>query len=220
MRLVRFNPVLGLFFGFVTLAVMAPVSLGAQQTALSLSSGWKFGGSMGVREGDLNVAASVPFAAELAFRVRRDASAILTVEYQLTILRLRPPGSGINQQLFDVDVWYFMVGGEVESVGRPVVPFAIVTMGVAWFDPTSGSANRASETMFAGTFGGGARVPLGQSDRVTLRLEARMNLTIPYGSASIYCSGGGGCYTGFGGTVGPVQAAVYGGLRFALGPQR
>ncbi len=221
MRLVRFNPVLGLFFGCVTLAVMAPVSLEAQQTALSLSSGWKFGGTMGVREGDLNVAASVPFAAELAFRVRRDASAILTVEYQPTVLRLQPPGSGINQQLFDMDVWYFMIGGEVESTGRgPVVPFAIGTLGVAWFDPTSGSGNRASETMFAGTFGGGARVPLGQSDRVTLRLEARMNLTIPYGSASVYCSGGGGCYTGFGGTVGPVQAAVYGGLRFALGPQR
>ena len=57
------RPVLGLLFGLVALALVAPVSLEAQQTALTLSSGWKFGGSMGVREGDLNVAAAVPYAA-------------------------------------------------------------------------------------------------------------------------------------------------------------
>lgn len=213
-RLVRF-----VLFGLVAVALVAPVTLEAQQTALTLSSGWKFGGSMGVREGDLNVAAAVPYAAELAFRVQRDASAILTVEYQPTILRLKSQGTGINQELFDIDVWYFMVGGELESGRGPVVPFAMGAAGVAWFNPTSGSSNRASDTMFAGTFGGGVRVPLGQSDRVSFRLEGRINLTIPYGSASIYC-GGRGCYSSVGGTVGPVQAALYGGLRFALGPQR
>lgn len=208
-----------LFFGFFALAIALPTGLVAQQTALSLSSGWKFGGTMGVREGDLNVAAAVPFSAGLAFRVRADAAAILVVEYQPTTLRLKPFGGGINQQLFDMNVWYFMIGGETEIIDRgPVVPFAIGMLGVAWFDPAGGAGDRASETMFAATFGGGVRVPLGQSDRVSLRLEARMNLTIPWGAASIYC-GGGGCYTGFGGTIGPVQGALYGGLRFALGPR-
>lgn len=208
-----------LFLALVAFALMAPFGLDAQRTALSLSSGWKFGGTMTVREGDLNVAAAVPFSAELAFRVRDDASGFLLVEYQPTVLRLKTFGTGLNPELFDMDVWYFMVGGESEIIDRgPVVPFAIGAIGVAWFNPTSGSANRASEEMFAATFGGGVRVPLGQSDRVSLRVEGRINLTIPWGSASIYC-GGGGCYTGFGGTVGPVQAAIYGGLRIALGPE-
>ena len=209
-----------LLFGLVALTLMAPVSLEAQRTALSLSSGWKFGGTMGVNLGDLNLAAAVPYSAQLAFRVRSDASTILMVEYQPTTLRLEPFGGGVNQELFEMDVWYFMVGGEMEIIDRgPVVPFAIGTLGVAWFNPTGGSADRGSETMFAGTFGGGARVPLGQSNRVSLRLEGRLNLTIPFGGASVYCGSGSGCYTGFGGTIGPVQGALYGGLRFALGPQ-
>ena len=207
-----------LFLAVLAASLMVPVGAEAQKTALSLSSGWKFGGTMGVREGDLNLAASVPYSAELAFRVRDNALGILLVEYQPTILRL--DALGVNAELFNLDAWYFMVGGETEIIDRgPVVPFAIGTIGLAWFNPTEGSGNRGSETMFAGTFGGGARIPLGQSGRVSLRLEGRLNLTVPWGGASVYCSGGSGCYTGFGGTVGPVQGAVYGGLRFALGPQ-
>jgi len=206
--------------GLLALACIAPVNVEAQRTALSLSSGWRFGGTMGVNLGDLNLAAAVPFSAELAFRVRDDASTILMVEYQPTTLRLKPFGGGVDQELFEMDVWYFMAGGELEIVDRgPVVPFAIGAIGVAWFNPTAGSADRGSETMFAGAFGGGARVPLGQSGRVSLRLEGRLNLTIPFAGASLYCGSGSGCYGGFGGTVGPVQGTVYGGLRIALGPQ-
>jgi len=207
--------------GLAMLTMGLPTGAEAQNAALSLSSGWKFGGTMSVQQGELNAAAAVPFSAELAFRVRDDAMGILMVEYQPTTLRLRPFGGGVNAELFDFDVWYFQVGGQPEIIDRgPVIPFAIGTLGVAWFNPTDGSGNRGSETMFAGTFGGGARMPLGQGGRVSLRLEARVNLTIPWGGASIYCSGGGGCYTGFGGTVGPVQGALLGGLRIALGPQR
>jgi hypothetical protein len=203
----------------LALTLAAP-ALVEGQAALSLSSGWKFGGRMAVQQGDLNTAAAVPFAAELSFPAHANASGILLVEYQPTTLRLDSNRTGFNEEVSDIDVWYFMIGGSPEITDRgPVVPFAIAALGIAWFNPTGGNPSRSSETLFAGTFGGGARVPLGQSDRVSLRLEGRMNLTIPFAGASIYCGGGGGCYGGFGGYVGPVQGSLLAGLRFALGPR-
>jgi len=199
----------------VTLAI--PLGLGAQETALSVWGGWKFGGTMSAREGDLSAAASEHFGAELAVRVARDASIILMVDYQPTVLRLKDYRTGIREELFDLDVWYFMLGGQREIIDRgPIVPFATGALGVAWFNPTGNSQGRSSATMFSGMFGGGVRVPLGQSENVALRLEGRVHLNIPWAGGSIYC-GAGGCYGGVGGYVGPVQGTVIAGLRFVAG---
>jgi len=200
----------------LTLLLVLASPAHGQRAALTASGGWKFGGSTRVQVGELNSAASEHYGLELAVRVRRDASGILLVDYQPTKLRLE--SGGLNSELFDLDVWYVMLGGQVELIDRgPVVPFAIGTLGIAWFNPTGASAaDRGSDTSFAGMFGGGARVPLGQSGKVSLRLEGRMYLTIPWGGASLYC-GGGGCYGGIGGTIGPVQGTAMAGLRFALG---
>ena len=49
------------------------------------------------------------------------------------------------------------------------------------------------------------------SGEVSLRLEGRVNLTIPWGGGSL-CCGGGGCYSSLGGTIGPVQGGFLAGL--------
>jgi hypothetical protein len=201
------------------LILAAPSTLSAQgETALSFTTGWKFGGSMSVREGDLSVAASEHFGAELAIRASRDGSIILLVDYQPTVLRLKDFRTGIREELFDMDVWYFMLGGQGEINDRgPIVPFGTAALGVAWFNPTGTIEDRSSTTMFSGMFGGGVRVPLGQGDKVDFRLEGRMHLNIPWGGASFWC-GSGGCYGGVGGYVGPVQGTVMAGLRLKMGP--
>ena len=192
-------------------------ALAAQTPALSMWGGWKWGGSMGIAQGDLSAEAAPNYGVELSVPARPGASVIFLVDYQPTTLRLKQFNTGIEEDVFDMDIWYFMAGGQAEMPGNGrVVPFGTFAIGVAWFDPGDDGLARESETMFTTLLGGGVRVPLGQSDRVALRLEARMHLNIPYGGTSLWC-GTGGCYGGVGGYVGPVQGAVLGGRRFAHG---
>ena len=208
-------------FAMAALAALAlPSAAAAQPAAMSVWGGWKFGGSMSVREGTIRVPAQEHFGGELAFRVRSDAMGLLMVDYQRSTLRLERFG-GANEDLFDMDVWYFMAGGQYEIIDRgPVVPYGLFTLGVSWFNPTGATAiDYGSETMFSTIFGGGVRVPIGQEQRIALRLEGKMYLNIPWGGAGIWCSAG-GCAGTFGGYVGPVQGSVTAGLRFALGETR
>ena len=209
----------------VALAVaplLSPASAQAQNAALSLFGGWTFGGSMTVREGTLNSAASTSFGGELAFRVRRDGLAQLYVSYQPSTLRIDRYGEP-NRELYDMDIWYFMGGGTGEILGRgPAVPYGTFMIGAAWFNPGGTAAEQAqvgSEWMFASIFGGGVRIPLGSDDRVQIRLDGKVKLTIPYGGVGMWC-GSGGCSGSFGGTVGPVQGTMTAGLRLALGETR
>ena len=199
-----------------SLVVGGPLS--AQQGAdgyLSTLGGWKFGGAVNTREGELSVAAAWSYSMELEFRMRSDGTGVLSVDYQPSTLRIKTIGEGTTE-LFDIDVWYFQVGGHYEIIDRgPVVPYGIGLLGAAWSNPKGGS-RATSEWALAGTFGGGARIPMGASGKVSLRLEGRINITIPWAGGSLYC-GGGGCYTSVGGTVGPVQGGVMAGLAFAVG---
>jgi len=201
--------------GLLVWGLLAAPPLHAQQPALDAYAGWKWGGSLNTREGELNLAASEHFGLALAIPVRPDATALLLADYQPTELRLK--SGGVNEKQFDVNIWYFMLGGQVEmDTPARVVPFAMGTLGVAWFDP---SGSRSSETAFAAIFGGGVKVPIGQSERVSLKLEGRLHLTIPWAGGSLYC-GTGGCYTSVGGAIGPVQGSVMGGLSIPLGSRR
>jgi len=132
---------LGVIIG--ALLVASPVY--AQRAALTPFGGWKWGGSASTRQGTLNTAASEHFGLELSVRMRRDASAFLMVDYQPTVLRLK--SGGTNPELFDLDAWYFMAGGDIEMLDRgQVIPFALGALGVAWFDP---AGDRSGETAFA-----------------------------------------------------------------------
>ena len=141
--------------GIASLAVGGPVS--AQQSAggyLSPMAGWKFGGAVNTREGELNIAAAWSYSMELEFRMRSDGTGVLSVDYQPSTLRLKTIGEG-STELFDIDVWYFQVGGHYEVIDRgPVVPYGIGLIGAAWSNPKDGSSG-TSEWALAGTFGGG-----------------------------------------------------------------
>ena len=169
---------------------------------------------MNTREGELNLAASMHYGGELEVRVRRDATAVFSVDYQPTILRLKEFGVG-NFELFDMNVWSFQVGGRYEVINQsPAIPYAIGTLGGTWFEPTTGGRGVDSEWFFSGVFGGGARIPTG-SPRLQLRLEARMLITVPWSSAALFC-GTGGCYGGVSGTLGPAQGQLLGGLSYVF----
>jgi len=200
----------------IALALVLPAPATAQRGKglLTPYAGWTFGGSMNTFEGELNLAASMHYGGELEIRVRRDATAVFSVDYQPTILRLKEFGVG-NRELFDMDVWSFQFGGHYEVLNNsPAVPYALGSFGGTWFDPKAGTRNIDSEWFFSGTFGAGARIPTG-SPRIQLRLEARLLVTIPYSSSALFC-GTGGCYGGFSATLGPTQGQLLGGLSYVF----
>ena len=193
------------------LAAVPSVAAG-QGATLTPYSGYRLGGSLTIREGDLKLANAPFFGAQLDFRVRPDATGTLLVDYEPTTLRLKEYG-GPTEDLFDLNVWYFQGGGTLEVLNpqSPAVPFVLGTIGMSWFDPGSNSRNAESEWAFSGIFGAGVKIPL-QSGGMALRLQARVLLNSIYGGASFWCGTGSGCYVGTGGYLGPVQFDFGGGL--------
>ena len=196
--------------------VALPAPSSGQNVSVTPYSGYRLGGSLSVEEGDLKLDEAAFFGAQLDFRVRRDATAAIIVDYQPTKLRFKEFGEPL-QDLFDINVWYFQAGGTFEVLNQsPAVPFAVGSLGMSWFDPGSGSQANESEYGFAGIFGGGVKIPLG-SGRMGLRLQARVLLNnLLIGGGSLWC-GTGGCYAGVGGPIGPVQFDFGGGLTFGGG---
>jgi len=197
-----------------TLVLSATTYVQAQTPMASLMGGWRWGGSMSVREGKLSLAPAVSYGAEISIPAPA-GSGFLQVGFQPTTLRLQRINTGVQEDLFKMDVWSFMLGGRAEVASNgPAIPFGNAAIGVSWFNPKDASSG--SETMLAGFLGGGVLVPMGADGNVKLRLEAKMHLNIPWAGGSLWC-GSGGCYGGVGGYVGPVQGEVMGGFSFAFG---
>jgi hypothetical protein len=194
-------------------ALLAPGTAQSQDWTFSPYSGFRLGGSLSVREGDLTFNGAPIFGAQLDYRVRRDATVAFLVDYQPTTVRIRERGEP-TVDLWDINVVYFQVGGTFEVLKQAgPIPFLLGTLGMSMFDPASGSANNASEYGMAGIFGGGVKVPF-RSGRMALRLQGRVLLNnLLIGGGSLWCSPS-GCYGGVGGPIGPVQFDFGGGLTF------
>jgi hypothetical protein len=198
----------------LTLLILGPSLATAQGPTLTPYGGYRLGGALGISEGDLRLDESPFFGVQLDARARPDATGSLIVDYQPTTLRLKVSGSPA-EQLFDINVWYFQVGGLVEfPQGQGAVPFMVASLGMSWFDPADGSQNAESEYGFAGILGVGAKIPI-SAGGAGLRLQARVLANMINGRSDLWCGGGGrGCYVGIGGPIGPVQFDFGGGLTF------
>ena len=196
------------------LSFPAPVS--SQGISLTPYGGYRLGGSLEIQEGDLQLDDAEFYGLQLDYRVRRDATVALIVDYQSTFLRFKSRGEP-SLGLFDLDVWYFQGGGTFDVATKgPAVPFVVGTFGLSWFNPGADARQADSEYGFAGIFGAGVKIPF-RSGRSALRLQARVLLNNLYGSSSLWCGSGGGCYVGIGGPIGPVQFDFGGGITFGGG---
>ena len=210
-----------MFFSRISTALSAAMLLatvpslaGAQNATITPYSGYRLGGTLTIRDGDLKLADAAFYGVQLDFRMRPDATATLLADYQPTTLRLKEYG-GPTEDLFDINVWYFQGGGTLEVMNpqSAAVPFVLGTIGMSWFDPGDNSQNAGSEYGFAGILGVGVKIPL-QSGRMGLRLQTRLLLNSLYGGSSLWCGTGSGCYVGAGGYLAPVQFDFGGGITF------
>ncbi len=204
------NGMIGNGIIILTLAcLLAPSLASAQRGELTAFGGWQFGGHLGVREGKLRLQANENFGGMLNLDVRPGIQLELSYTRQASVLELEEPPLGAKRELFDMTVEYFQIGALYQYEGRSerVMPFGVFTLGWTAFNPDK--ATISSEYLFSMSFGGGAKLLLGE--RFGLRVQGRLLFPIQWAGGGIFC-GSGGCNAGVSGGTSIVQADVTGGL--------
>jgi opacity protein-like surface antigen len=120
-----------------------------------------------------------------------------------------------------MSVEYFHVGGVREFSNEKVRPFTLFSLGATRFHATGNTeSNFASSSpttsdiwTFSVALGGGAKIMF--SDRIGLRLKARLLMPMYFSGVGIYCGGGCGGGASFG--IYYLQLDMTGGLIIGLG---
>jgi opacity protein-like surface antigen len=102
--------------------------------------------------------------------------------------KLEASGDVRSADLFDVDVFNYMLGGK-KILNRETGTFVSGLVGVTHFDPRE--AGLSSETRFALGVGGGVDYPIAKN--LSFRLEGRGIGTFLDSSGGIFCSSSRGC---------------------------
>jgi hypothetical protein len=152
--------------------------------------GYMVANDVSVTEGELNVYSNPNYGASIAFEVDRGLQAELLWIGQQTTMDLKRY-NGLTEPLFDIGINYFQAGAiyEFKQNSKQIAfPFTSFSLGATLFSPDS--SIYGDEWRFSITFGGGGKFYL--SDKVGLRLQARLLLPINFSSVGMWC-GSEGC---------------------------
>ncbi len=161
------------------------VQLGAQV-------GWLFGSNVETIDGDVGLVGNLAYTGNLDFRLPSVSTLLeLSYTYLPTEARVRPA----RRSGRDVDGHLGALLPDRRASGAAVRgrrPFIGITFGATYFDPDVDLYD--GETYFSNVLLGG--VKLVPSERVGVRLQARLPYTWTGTSSTIFC-GGGGCSYGY-----------------------
>jgi opacity protein-like surface antigen len=112
------------------------------------------------------------------------------LEFSISVqpTQLSVSGNGSSTNLFDVDVFNYMLGGK-KILNRESGGFVSGLVGVTHFDPSE--SGLSSETRFALGIGGGIDYPI--ANNLSFRLEGRGIGTFLNSSGGIFCGSNSGC---------------------------
>jgi hypothetical protein len=176
--------------------------------------GYEVASDVAVSQGDLNVYSNPNYGASIGFEVDRGLQAELLWIGQQTTMDLKQL-NGITKPLFDIGIHYFQLGAIYEfkqNSQQKAFPFTSFSLGATLFTPHG--STYSDEWRFSITFGGGGKFYL--SDKIGLRLQARLLLPINFSSVGMWC-GSGGCSATVGSWATFVQADFTGGIFVRLG---
>jgi hypothetical protein len=176
--------------------------------------GYMVANDVSVTEGELNVYSNPNYGAAISFEVDRGLQAELLWIGQQTTMDLKRY-NGLTEPLFDIGINYFQAGAIYEfkqNSQQKAFPFTSFSLGATLFSPDS--SIYGDEWRFSITFGGGGKFYL--SDKVGLRLQARLLVPLNFSSAGMWC-GSGGCSVGVGSWATFLQADFTGGIFIRLG---
>ncbi len=179
-----------LLAGTTVAAVPDSASAGPAEARFEITpwAGYRVGGDFSETDSDAEIELMESNTWGLTFNgmVRPDAEWEFLYAEQSTSLDV----SGLVTPLGDLDVavQYVQIGGTYLFDGSRARPFIALTIGASRFDPKPGAFS--SKTFFAGSFGGGWKIGLG--DNLALRLEGRVYSTFVDDDSSLFCESSGG----------------------------
>jgi hypothetical protein len=200
------------FFAFFILIIFSSNALA--QAEIFGFGGYEVASDVEVTQGQLNIYSNPNYGAGIAFEVERGLQAEVFWIGQQTTMEIKQY-TGLTQPLFDLGIHYFQAGAVYEfrqSRKQKAFPFTSFSLGATLFSPND--AAYSEEWRFSITFGGGGKFYL--SDKVGIRLQARMLLPLNFSSAGMWC-GSGGCSVGVGSWATLIQADFTGGIFVRLG---
>lgn len=176
--------------------------------------GFQLNSNFTAREGEIILKDNTNYGATIDIplpMVHRGAKLELMYMVQPSQMKLREYPSGFTKDLFDMNTHYFQIGVLNELKQGNVVPFGVITLGAAMFDPDQKTLG--NEWFFAATLGGGAKVFL--SERIGFRFHGRILLPMQFSGGGLWC-GTGGCNIGVGSSTTILQFDLQAGLIVAL----
>ncbi|MEJ2719696.1 MAG: hypothetical protein P8181_00965 [bacterium] len=161
--------------------------------------GYTWTGSVDVRVedqlGKMDIDSSPSWGIEIDVNVKSGGQFTLLYQRQDSELNFRPNSSAIKQTLGDVSVDYFQIGGIGGVQNGRVMPFGLFTLGATRLAPDFRPASDIWK--FSLILGFGAKIYL--TDRLGVRVQARLPWVLIDGGGAVAC-GGGGCYVALGGS--------------------
>lgn len=182
----------------------------AQQTDITLFGGYQFGGNFNAVQGKVKSKDNTHFGVAIDIPLPTGVQAEVYYNYQPSAVRFQR-NFGPTEELFDMGIHYFQVGGVYGLPQGMTVPYGVLTIGATWFDPQT--SDYGSEWRFSATAGAGVKVF--PSERIGIRLEGRLMMPFQFSGGSLWC-GTGGCSVGIGTGTAILQGNVTGGLIIAL----
>ncbi len=174
--------------------------------------GYQVGGQAGSFQGRLDIRGGLAYGIAFDIRVRPDATIELVYNRQETDLDIQDNRPLIPERSrIGLAVEYFHFGGTVEFGQKRMRPYFAMTIGASRFDPKVEQAG--DEWRFSVAFGGGFKYYV--SDRLALRVDARVYPTFLSTNGGFFCSLPGGCLVSITGDF-LVQANATAGLAFAF----
>ena len=201
------------FLSFIFVILLISPEVIAQVEVFGFG-GYMVSSNITVREGDLIIRDNPNYGLGLDIEIERGAMVELLWIGQQTNADLRRWQGG-TETLFNLNIHYFQGGAVYEfREGRKqrAIPFGSFTLGATLFDASDPSLS--DEWRFSITFGVGGKFLL--SDRIGIRLQARLLMPLNFSSVGMWC-GTGGCGVGVGSYIAFVQADFTGGIFIRLG---
>ncbi len=168
------------------------------QTEIFGFGGYMMTTSVPVAKGDLQIDDVPNYGLGVDITMRRGIQLELLWISAQTHVKLKNYPSGFTEDLFDMNVHYFQIGGVWEMGRGKARPFGAFTVGATLFDAKD--ATRSDEWLASITFGGGGKFDLSKS--IGIRLQARILVPLIFSGGGLWVGTGGvgvgvGSYTPF-----------------------
>ncbi len=150
--------------------------------------GYQFGGSFNAYKGKLTINDSDNMMFAINIPMKYGMMVELSYGRQNTYLKFKEYGTNITENISDLAIEYYQIGGIKGIKKGNLVPFGQFSLGATRFHPTA--SNYTDQWTFSITLGLGAKIHI--NERFGLRLQANMLIPMRFSGVGFWFGSGGG----------------------------